>query len=284
MLLLQKEKKIMKIFLGPGGNCITAKESGTLASFERLKELELNAQEIEFVRNIYLSPKAAEEVGRQAKNYGIELSVHAPYFINLLSDKKETVNASIKRILESVDRAERMGAKFVVAHAAYYGKLSKEEAFKKMKEITLKIVEEMEKMKIKDAKLAYETMAKESQFADLDELLDLMKEIKSKFLTVCIDFAHLYCRGNGKIDYHQILEKIKNFDHIQSHFSNMKYNLKTKNFVDVHTPIDSHPPFEPLAKEILKRKLTITIISESPKLELDSLKMKETFEKLGYKF
>ncbi|MDT7858443.1 MAG: TIM barrel protein [Candidatus Aenigmarchaeota archaeon] len=274
----------MKIFLGPGGNCLTAKESSTLGSFERLKELGLNAQEIEFVRSIYLSSKAAEEVGRQAKNYGIVLSVHAPYFINLLSDKNETLEASIKRILESIDRAERMGAKFVVVHAAYYGKLSKEEAFKKMKEITLKIIENMEKMGIKKTKLAYETMAKESQFADLDELLRLMKEVKSKLFTVCIDFAHLYCRDNGKIDYSSILDKLKGFKHIHSHFSNVKYNLNTKKFVDIHIPLDSHPPFEPLAKEILKRNFDITIISESPKLELDSLKMKETFEKLGYKF
>jgi len=274
----------MKIYLGPGGNCLTAKESSTFGSFERLKELNLNAQEIEFVRSIYLSPKAAEEVGRQAKNYGIELSVHAPYFINLLSDKKETVEASIERIVESADRAERMGAKFVVVHAAYYGKLSREEAFEKMKEVTIKIIEGIEEARIRNVKLAYETMAKESQFADLDELLRLMKEVKSKFLTVCVDFAHLYCRENGKIDYSQILEKVKSFSHIHSHFSNVKYNLKTKKFVDVHVSINSHPPFESLAKEILRRKITITIISESPKLELDSLRMKEVFEKFGYKF
>jgi len=274
----------MKIYLGPGGNCLTAKESSTLGSFERLKELNLNAQEIEFVRSIYLSQKAAEEVGKLAKDYNIELSVHAPYFINLLSDKKETVNKSIKRILESVDRAEGMGAKFVVVHAAYYGNLSKEEAFEKMKEVTLKIIEGMEKMRIKNTKLAYETMGKESQFADLDELLKLVKEVKSKLLTICVDFAHLYCRNNGKIDYSSILDKIKSFKHVHSHFSNVKYNLNSKKFVDVHVPINSHPPFEPLAKEILKRNINITIISESPKLELDSLKMKETFEKLGYKF
>ncbi|MGC8993253.1 MAG: TIM barrel protein [Candidatus Aenigmatarchaeota archaeon] len=274
----------MKIFLGPGGNCLTAKEKTTLGSFERLKELGLNAQEIEFVRSIYLSQKAAEEVGRQAKNYEIRLSVHAPYFINLLSDKKDVVNASIKRILESLDRAERMEAEVVVVHAAYYGKLEKEEAFEKMKDITLKIIYEAEKMGIKKTKIAYETMAKESQFADLDELLKLMKEVKSKMLTICVDFAHIYARNNGKIDYSEILEKVKNFDIVFSHFSNMKYNINTKKFVDVHEPINSHPPFEPLAKEILKRKINIAIISESPKLELDSLKMKQIFEKLGYKF
>jgi len=93
-------------------------------------------------------------------------------------------------------------------------------------------------------------------------------------LTICVDFAHLYCRNNGKIDYSSILDRIKSFKHIHSHFSNVRYNINTKKFVDVHVPINSHPPFEPLAKEILKRKLNITIISGSPKLELLILKMK----------
>jgi deoxyribonuclease-4 len=48
--------------------------------------------------------------------------------------------------------------------------------------------------------------------------------------------------------------------------------------------MNSHPPFEPLAEEILKRKMNITIISESPVLEQDSLKMLQIFKKLDSKF
>ncbi|GAI47372.1 unnamed protein product, partial [marine sediment metagenome] len=44
------------------------------------------------------------------------------------------------------------------------------------------------------------------------------------------------------------------------------------------------PPFERLAREVLKRKVNITLISESPTLEQDSLEMKRIFEKLGYEF
>jgi deoxyribonuclease-4 len=177
-----------------------------------------------------------------------------------------------------------MGAKAVVVHAAYYGSLSKEAAFEKMKSITEEILDEMKKIGISKTLLAYETMAKESQFGGLDELLRLMREIKSKQLTVNIDFAHLFARNNGEIDYHEILEKLKGFDQIFSHFSNVKFNPKTKKFVDVHVPINSHPPFKPLAEEILKKKLNITIISESPILEQDSLKMLQTFKKLDPKF
>ncbi len=274
----------MKIYLGPAGIPTVAEDRTTEGGLRKVSELKLNSLEIEFVRNVYLNEKKAEEVGKLAKDLNIHLTVHAPYFINLLSEKKETVEASKKRILESLDRAERMGAKAVVVHAAYYGNLSKEKAFEEMKRMTKEILEEMKDRGIKKTLLAYETMAKESQFGDLDELLKLMKEVKSKQLTINVDFAHLYVRNNGKIDYASVLEKLKDFDFIYSHFSNVKFNLKTKKFVDVHVPINSHPPFKPLAEEILKRKLNIVIISESPILEQDSLKQKKIFESLGYKF
>jgi deoxyribonuclease-4 len=274
----------MKIFLGPAGIPTVAEDRTTEGGIKKVSELGLNCIEIEFVRNVYLNQKKAEEVGKLAKELNIQLTVHAPYFINLLSDKKSTVEASKKRILESLDRAERMNAKAVVVHAAYYGNLSKEEAFEKMKRITEEILDEAKKIGINKTLLAYETMAKESQFAGLEELLKLVKEVKSKQLTVNVDFAHLFVRNDGKIDYAEILEKLKGFDQIFSHFSNVKFNINTKKFVDVHVAINSHPPFKPLAEEILKRKLNITIISESPVLEQDSLKMLQTFKKLDPKF
>ncbi|MFH1623459.1 MAG: endonuclease IV, partial [Candidatus Aenigmatarchaeota archaeon] len=42
--------------------------------------------------------------------------------------------------------------------------------------------------------------------------------------------------------------------------------------------------FKPLAQEILRRKLGITIICESPVLEMDALRMKKIFESLGCVF
>jgi deoxyribonuclease-4 len=270
----------MEIWLGPAGNAIGAKEKGTEGSLKYLKEIGLNAQEIEFVRNVYLTEKRAEEIGDLAKNLGIKLSVHAPYYINLNSDKKQTVEKSIKFILDSLDRAERMNADCVVVHAAYYGGLTKEETFNNVKECMLKILDKMKDRKMK-TKLAIETMAKQSQFGDLDEIIKLCKEVKSKQLTVCVDFAHLFVRNGGKINYQEIFNKLKvlKLKQIFSHFSNVKYNVNTKKFVDIHVPINSHPSFKELAKEIAKRKVDMTIICESPILEKDSLKMKKILKK-----
>jgi len=65
------------------------------------------------------------------------------------------------------------------------------------------------------------------------------------------------------------------------HFSGIEFTAKgEKN----HVVLDSSPPFEPLAREILDRNLDVTIISESPVTWQDSQKMRKIFEKLGYIF
>lgn len=275
----------MKIWLGPAGNAVGVKGKGTEASLRYLKEIGLNAQEIEFVRNVYLKEERARKIGDLAKELKIKLSVHAPYYINLNSDKKEIIEKSKFFILNSMKIADELNADCVIIHPAYYGKFSEKETFERVKKKIIEILDKAGENGIK-TKLALETMAKKSQFADLDNSIKILKEIKSKQLTLCIDFAHIFVRNGGKIDYEEIFDKLKilKFKRIFSHFSNMKYNLNKKKFVDVHVPLNSNPPFEELAKEILKRKIDITIISESPILEKDSLKMKKMFEKLGYKF
>jgi deoxyribonuclease-4 len=52
-----------------------------------------------------------------------------------------------------------------------------------------------------------------------------------------------------------------------------------------HLPLDAKKPdYEPLVKEILRRKMDTTMISESPVLEKDALVLKRMFERHGYKF
>jgi len=75
--------------------------------------------------------------------------------------------------------------------------------------------------------------------------------------------------------------------HVHSHFSGMEFTKTLAGGNEKrHLPIKKArgPDFEALAREILRRKVSITIISESPILERDSLLMKEILEKLGYKF
>ncbi len=274
----------MKIFLGPGGIGIGAKERTTIGGIKHVAEIGLNDLECEFVRKVYLTEKTAPEIGNKAKELGISLTSHAPYAINLCSSAKNIVEASKRMIIETLKISEMIGAGCAATHIAYYSGLTPEQATETLKRNIGDMLDKMKQMGIRNVKLGIETMAKESQFGSLDEVINLCKEVKG--IVPYVDWCHIFVRNNGKIDYSEIFDKLKvlKLDHIYSHFSNSKYNVNTKKFMDVHVPMDSHPPFEPLAREILKRKVDISIVSESPVLEMDSIRMKKIFEKLGYKF
>ena len=70
--------------------------------------------EVEFVRGVSMNEEKAKEVGKVAKELGIRLSVHAPYYINLCNPEK--LRDSEKRIIDSCHRGHAMGAGTVVFH------------------------------------------------------------------------------------------------------------------------------------------------------------------------
>ncbi|MCD6477118.1 MAG: TIM barrel protein [Candidatus Aenigmarchaeota archaeon] len=268
-----------KVKLGPAGiplNC----NGSSIDAIEYIKKEGLQAMEVEFVRGVKMSNKTAQILGERAKQFDIELSIHAPYYINLASEKREVIVQSKKRILDSMERAYHMGAKIVVVHAGYYGKYTPEQCHKIMLKQFKDIVERAKRRKWK-VNVGIETMAKPKSYGKINEVLDICSKIKQ--CAPVIDFGHMFAYNQGKIDYEEILDKVKKYSHLHSHFSNMRKNKKGE-YVDIHKPIDHEPPFKPLAQAILKRKVDITIISESPILDIDSLKMKRIFEKLGYKF
>jgi deoxyribonuclease-4 len=276
------------IYLGPAGVPISSEDHSTLGGLRRVAELGLNSMEVEFVRGVSMKNDTADEVGKLAEELGILLSVHCPYFINLCSNDRQKLEASKKRILDSVERVYHMGARIAVFHPGFYGSLTAEAAFEAIERACADMLDRMKSMGIKEVVLGHETTGKVSAFGTLDELVQLCKQIRG--CEPVVDWSHLYARAAGKIDYAEVFEKLKplRLKHLHSHFTSMEWTpAKIPGYGNErrHIPIKfDKPPFEPLAKEILKRKLSITLISESPVLELDSLEMKRVFEKLGYRF
>jgi len=278
----------LKVWLGPAGVPVSSKDRSTLAGLRTVSELDLNSMEIEFVRRVGMNNDLAKEVGELAKKLNIRLSIHAPYYVNLCSIDKEKLEASKKRILDSVERSHFMYSDIVVFHPGYYQKLSKEGAYEKVKEACEDMRDRMKEKGITDVKLGLETTGKVSQFGTLDENIQLSKELKE--CAVVIDWAHLYARNGGRIDFSEIFDKVSVLKpkHLHTHFSCIEFSpvgMKGQGNERYHLTLDTKKPdFEPLVKEILKRKIDITLISESPILEKDALVMKKLFEKNGYKF
>lgn len=272
----------MKIWVGPAGIPISSKGRSTLDGIKCVSELQLNVMEVEFVRGVKMNLKMTKQVGELAKKLDIRLSVHAPYFINLCSLEKEKVEASKKRILDSVERAYVMGGDIVVFHPAYYGKLSEGEAYQRVKKVCEEIRDTQKDNGTGDVRLGLETTGKVSQFGTVEEIIQICKEVKG--CDIVVDWAHIFARTIGKINFSEIFDKVSTLKpkHLHTHFSCIEYSDRGERR---HLTLDAgKPDYYPLVKEILKRKIDITLISESPNLEVDALKMKEMFEKHGYKF
>ena len=253
-----------------------------------MAELALNALEVEFVRRVGMGNAMAKQVGEAAKELGVLLSVHCPYFINLCSQEPEKFEASKRRILDSVERAFYMGANVAVFHPGFYGALAHDAAFKAVEGACWDMLDRMKENGVKGVQLGLETTGKVSQFGTLDEIIEICKKIKG--CAPVVDFAHIYARQAGRIDYAWVFDRLKplKLKHLHTHFTSMEWTPakapwggNERRHLELKV---NKPPFEPLAREILKRKVNITLISESPILEQDSLEMKRVFEKLGYRF
>lgn len=268
-----------RVYLGPAGiPQYVAKAKSTLDAVRVVRELGLNAMEVEFVQGVRMSRELAKQVGKAARDYRVKLSIHAPYFINLCSEDVEKVEKSRLRLVESLDRAQHMEAWIVVVHAAYYGKLGFSNCYEKVREELEKAHREAG---VSDVYIGVEITARNNQFGTVEEVFKLAKELS--FVTPVVDWGHLYARNGGSIDYKSILDKwVKEFRdaHMHTHFTSVRY--KNGKFIDEHEPVEyNRPSFQPLAQELRDRDITITLICESPLLEKDALYMKQILEKQG---
>lgn len=264
------------IRIGPAGIPISSEERDTISGIRKTAEIGLNAIEIQFSRSVYLKEAVAKECRKAAEESDVKLSVHGSYFVNLCNPEK--AEASKARLMEACYIADVLGASPIVFHPGFYGKTDRKECMKTVlaecNEMSLVI-----ERKGLNVKMGLETTGKASQFGTLEETLEVCRAVKN--CIPVIDFAHIYARDGGKIDYAETLRKVSDagFDSIHSHFSNIEFTDKGER---KHLPLDSRPDFRPLAKELVRKGTDITIISESPMLDLDALKMKKILGEEGY--
>lgn len=252
-----------KILLGSAGSSGMGNEAG----LQETKRLGLDAMEIEFTYGVRMKNEEAKRIGEIAKKLNISLSVHAPYYINLNSEDPEKITASKKRIIDSCERAHYLGAEFVVFHAAFYGKKSKEETFEVVKKEILEMQNTIKKNKW-NVILCPETTGKGKQFGDLDELTRLSNETGCG---ICIDFSHLKARANGKIDYDEVCKKIRQIKIKTAHFSGIEYTEAGER----RHLITESKDIKELLSYLKKYDISIRIVNESPDPFGDSVKSKK---------
>jgi len=118
------------IRFGPAGRPIGYKGKTTQVC-NYIKEIGLDAFEYQATYGVRISKQSALELGENAAKNDVLVSMHAPYYINLCSQKEDTVKKSITRLIQSVKAGDWMNSYRIVFHTGFYTKYSPEEAKKK---------------------------------------------------------------------------------------------------------------------------------------------------------
>jgi len=254
-----------------------------------LREEGLEAFEYQAVRwggKPQIRKEEAEKLGAEAKQNDVWLSVHGSYFINFCG-AKNIVEASKKRLIACATAAEWMKAHVVVFHPGYYGNKSPKRALKSCKLALSDVVESMEALEITNVKIGPETTGKTSQLGSLDEILSLCEEVERTQLV--IDWAHLHARDMGRFrstdDFRKVIETVerqlgvKALTHMHCHFTKIEYTHKGEKRHHILDNKAFGPDFKMLAKVIAEYGIKPVIISESPILDLDAIKMQKVLRK-----
>lgn len=276
---------ISKLFFGTAGIPNSTPKPSTLNGLRRVRELGLNAMEIEFVRGVKMSEELALEVRNLAKDLNILLTVHAPYYINLLSSDEVKAQASIKRILESARVGYKAGAWSVTFHSGYYGGLPPRECVKKVREVLKGIVSELVNDGIR-LWVRPEVMGGLAEFGSLEEVVAVTEGIE--LALPCIDFAHIYARSKGTLNNYEGFSKV--LEYVESKLGS--YAIKNSHIhisgieYGVHGEVrhlnlkESRINYEDIIRVIKDFNVSGVIISESPNLEDDAILLLNMYSNL----
>jgi deoxyribonuclease-4 len=229
----------------------------------------------------------AQRLGLRARENDVWLSLHGSYFVNLCGEKR-IVEASKKRLIACATAAEWMNAHVVVFHPGFYGKRPRELAFKYCLEALSEVVECLKALGVNGVRMGPETMGKSSQLGSLDEVLRMCEEVEQTQLV--IDWSHLHAREVGFFrtlgDFRRVVETVENrlgteaARNMHCHFAKIEFTDKGERRHHALEEERYGPDFAMLAKIIVEFKLRPVVISESPLLDVDAMKMRDILQSL----
>ena len=258
----------------------------TLADVPKLlREEGLDAFEYEAVqwgKEPQMRKEEAEKLGAESRQNDVLLSLHGSYFINFCG-RGTIAEDSKQRLLACTIAAEWMGAHVVVFHPGVYGRLPHEEAVKVCVKALQDVTERMWSLGIETVKIGPETMGRTYQLGSLEEALTICERVERTRLV--IDWSHLHARGLGcfrkAADFRKVIESVENrlgtdaAKTLHCHFTKIEFNEKGERRHHTLDEARYGPDFKLLAEVITEFDLKPTVISESPILDLDAIKMRD---------
>lgn len=260
---------------GPAGTADSFKSMGYKKTIEMplyLEQMGLNAFEYQCGRGVKIKQDSAAAFGKACREKGIQVSLHAPYYISMSSVEPEKREKSVDYVLQSAQAIHAMGASRIIVHTGSCAKISREDALALAKDTMKKCIKALDGNMLQEVHICPETMGRTNQLGTLEEVLELCK--LDDRLIPCIDFGHLNARTFGglrkKGAYQKIFDQMENaigIDRMRifhAHFSKIAYTVPGGEKCHLTFADEQYgPEFEPLAEQIAKRRCSPVIICES---------------------
>jgi deoxyribonuclease-4 len=270
----KKEQHSNSIRFGTGGIPLTTKNRNTTEGILRLAELGLRHMELEFVYSVYVKDKEVDSIIQATEENDVSLSVHGSYYTNFASEEDKKWYASQSRAKKAAIMGDKLGAKSLTFHTAFFQGKSIEEVFPRITEGLKKLLDEVEGL---DIVIAPELTGKKTQYGSLAELIKTVKYFQKEFgvgkdrFKFCVDFAHKHARNNGsfktKGEYRNFLDTIAGelgeeyLKDLHMHMSAINYSEKgERNHLTFLESYDAYeergfdlPEIKPVYEELAKK-------------------------------
>ncbi len=279
-----------RIRFGPAGNSDSFYAQGYNATWQApkwLSDMGLSAFEYSLGHGIRIREETAATIRKAAAEYDIQMSVHFPYYINLVTSEPESMQKNKEFFLRSVQVSKQLGAVRGVFHPGSVGKAERKPSLAAACALLKEILAVLDEAGLGTFALCPETMGKLSQLGDLEEMLALCNV--DERLLPCIDFGHLHCRGLGAIqsqeDFKAILDTtekrigIERAKRMHIHFSRIEFTKAGEKMHHTFADTQFGPEFPPLAELLYRRGYAPVVICESRgTMAEDALTMQKMYQ------
>ena len=274
---------------GPSGSPQSFLDAGyrsTLQMPDYLAGLGLDAFEYQCGHGVNIKEDSARLLGEKAREKGIALSLHAPYYISLASAEPEKRDRSIDYILSAARAASWMGADRVILHPGGAGKMPREQAMALAADTFRRALAALDEAGLGEIALCPETMGKLKQLGDLEEVLALCA--LDERVIPCLDLGHLNARTRGGFtreeDFVSLLDRLANVlgreraGAFHAHFSKIEYGpsgeIRHLTFADDRFG----PEPAPFLRAVLRRGAAPRVLCESAGTQaIDALTMQTLY-------
>lgn len=263
-----------------------ARPGGSVGAIARLAELDLQAFELGWVQSVRVKEETCRQIAEAARQHGVRISVHAPYFINLNATAEEWPK-SRKRLMDAAHFGNLAGASDIVFHPGSYFGRPPDEVLETALPRLRDCVDEL-RAAGNPVVLRPETMGKGAMLGSLEDTLTMARAIEG--VEPCLDFAHLHARaGDGSMNsYEEWTQTLRAYrkalgaralQRLHCHLSGIAYSPKGER---QHLPLaEADLDLEGLLRALADAGCRGRILCESPILERDALAMQQAWRSVA---